>query len=117
MTQIELYNALNDEQKQLHEYLEENDRRVYLFEQDGQICAEVENWTNNGVDMIITLMPFNFDELQSYYEDFDIDEEIDLHRESKDYRNAFTIRQSVEDFEEWEQSLQELIDNYELQVA
>lgn len=82
MTQNELYNTLTDEQKQLHEYLEGNGRRVYLFEQDGQICAEVENWTNGGVDMIINCMPFCVNELQNYLEGFDIDEEIDLYREN-----------------------------------
>lgn len=117
MTQIELYNALNDEQKQLHKYLEENDRRVYLFEQDGQICAEVENWTNGGVDMIINCMPFCVNELQNYLEGFDIDEEIDLYRESEDYRNAFTIRQSLEDFEGWRNELEMLICDFEIAVA
>lgn len=117
MTQIDLYNVLNDEQKRLYDYLEENGRSVYLFEQDSEICAEIEDWTARGVNMIITLMPFNFDELQNYYEDFDIDEEIDLHRQDERYRKVFRISQSVRDFESWETALEKLICNYNDKVA
>lgn len=113
----ELYNELNDEQKRLYDHLEENDYRVYLFEQDGQICAEVENWTDGGVDMIITLMPFTIDELQSYYDDFDIDDEIDLHRQDERYCAAFRITESVRDFTDWEQELERVISEFNSKAA
>ena len=117
MTRRELYSALSDEQKRLHDYLEENGRSVFLFKQDGEICAEVEDWTDRGVNMIITLMPFSFDELQSYYDGFDIDEEIDLHRQDERYRKAFRISHSVSDFENWGTALERLICNYNGKVA
>lgn len=113
----ELYNALNDEQKRLYDHLEENDYRIYLFEQDGQICAEVENWTDGGVDMIITLMPFIIDELQNYYDNFDIDDEIDLHRQDERYRAAFRITASVRDFTDWEQELERVICEFNSKAA
>lgn len=66
----------------------------------------LEQWTNGGVDMIIEIeMEEGKDlitELERYIDNFDIDDEIELYRENKDYRANFTIRQSVEDFEEWE---------------
>ena len=74
MTQQQLYMALTDEQKQLSDLLEDNDYRVCLFERDGKICGEVENWTDGGVDMIINLLPFCIEELQDYYDYFDIDD-------------------------------------------
>lgn len=65
----------------------------------------LEQWTNGGVDMIIYIDKTSNDnlieQLTEYVETFDIDSEIDMYRESKDYKNAFTIRESVHDFERW----------------
>ncbi len=112
MTHNELYDILTEEQRQLFEHLEENDRGVYLFEQDGNICAEVENWTDGGVDMVVTLMPFSIEALQEFYEGFEVDDEIDTHRQDERYRKAFRISDSVRDFEMWEKELEQLIDDY-----
>lgn len=112
MTKTEFYNKLTAEQKRLHKHLEDNDYGMNLFEQDGELCAEVESWTNGGVDMIITLMPFNFDELCEWCDSFDIDEEIDIHRQGNDYCESFTIRESVEDFENWHNELKAMIATY-----
>lgn len=112
MGQQALFSLLKDEQRLLHTHLEDNGYSVSLFEQDGDICAEVENWTNGGVDMIITLMPFDFAELCEWCDSFDIDEEIEIHRQENDYCNAFTIRESVEDFEEWHNNLKATIADY-----
>ena len=43
-----------------------------------------------------------------YIDNFDIDEEIDIYREDKRYREAFTIRQSLQDFENWIKWLNEI---------
>ena len=55
--------------------------------------------------MIITLPSSNNktvkEQLNDYIENFDIDEEIDLYREDKRYKEAFTIRESLKDFENW----------------
>lgn len=80
-----------------------------------QYCEqyELENWTNGGVDMIITLDRTSekslLQQLEDFKENFDIDEEIEMYRESKDYRDNFTIRESLEDFEDWLNSLEEVI--------
>lgn len=112
MIQAELVDKLTPEQLKFHDYLKKNDRCVYLYEQDGNICAEVENWTEGGVDMIIMLNPFSIEEMQNFYDNFDVDEEICVHREDERYRNNFTIRQSVNDFEEWLNELGDLICGY-----
>ena len=93
---------------QLRNFFEENDFLVHQFEQDGQQCAEVEKWTNGGVDMVITLIPFTPDEFIRYVDDFDIDEEIDFYRNDKSYKNTFTIRQSLEDFTNFYENLKEV---------
>lgn len=67
---------------------------------------ELEDWTNGGVDMIIELKRGQEKEdFINYVENFDIDEEIDLYRQDKRYCDAFTCRESVEDFEKWEEMI------------
>ena len=88
--------------------------RIYDCE-NGEI--ELETWTNGGVDMLIYLdMTSNetiTQQFRNYVDNFDIDEEIDLHREGKDYRNAFTITESVEDFEDYVEWLKDILNNLE----
>ena len=90
---------------ELQNFFEEKNFSVNLFEQDNQQCAEIETWTSGGVDMIINLMPFTPDNFFKYVNDFDIDEEIDLNRQDKRYREVFTITNSVEDFNEFKKRL------------
>lgn len=73
---------------------------------------ELEAWTNGGVDMIIEVDILNNDiisELEDYLDNFDIDEEIDMYRQDKRYREAFRITESVKDFEEWVKFIEETI--------
>lgn len=94
----------------LRDFFENEAFLVHPFEQDGQQCAEVEKWTDGGVDMIITLIPFTKDEFISYVDDFDIDEKIDFYRNDKSYKNTFTIRQSLKDFTEFNNMLKRVVE-------
>ena len=75
----------------------------------------LENWTNGGVNMFITIEKHSnntlLEQLERFVDNSDIDEEIDLYRENADYKNNFTIRESLEDFENWVSCLIDLIDN------
>ena len=63
---------------------------------------ELEKWTDGGVDMFIYVNVDNvIDDFCEYAEDFDIDEEIEVHRQDKRYCSAFSIKESVEDFEKY----------------
>ena len=66
---------------------------------------ELEDWTSGGVNMIIYLDKNEklsaTQQFINYIDNFDIDEEIDIYREDKKYKKAFTIRQSLNDFEDW----------------
>ncbi len=93
---------------QLKKFFEDNGFNVYLTKQDKKQCAEIEKWTTGGVDMIIWLNPFNIAEFKSYVNDFNIDEEIDIHRQDERYKSDFTIRQSLEDFTEFHQHLKDI---------
>jgi len=72
--------------------------RIY---EDNQYLT-LETWTDGGVNMIIYISKTMSDSLvkqfESYINSFDIDEEIDLHRQDSRYRNAFRIVESVNDF-------------------
>lgn len=67
------------------------------------VYTSLEQWTNGGVDMIIEFEKNRnvIDALQEYIDNFDIDEEIEIYRQDKRYRENFTIRESLADFENW----------------
>lgn len=77
----------------------ENNFKIYESDDD----IELETWTSGGVNMFIYLDKDKsiVEQLENYINYFDIDEEIDLHREGRDYRLAFTIRESLSDFENY----------------
>ena len=79
---------------------------------------ELESYTDGGVDMFITIEKDNsnnlLEQLRLFVENFDIDEEIDIHRQDTDYRQNFTIRESINDFENWVDYIRDCISKLEL---
>jgi hypothetical protein len=80
---------------------EEKIKSEWHYETDEDGCMELETWTDGGVDMIINVEKGEnwLEVFDKYFEDFDIDAEIDMYRQDKNYCANFTIRESVEDFE------------------
>ena len=96
------------------------------YTENGRLCGyELNTYTPGGVNMIVFLdfrdgeremfseaKPITAEdfvrEFADYMLDFDIDETIDLHRENKQYKEDFTVRDSVEDFEAWVQQMESL---------
>lgn len=99
--------------EKLKEFFEQEDFKVDLFEQDNVQVAEIEKWTDGGVDMIIVLNPFTKKEFAQYVEDFNTDELIDLHRQDNRYKEAFTIRESLDDFTAFHDGLKETLKKLE----
>lgn len=95
---------------ELKNFFEAEGFNVSLFEQDDEQCAEIEKWTNGGVDMIIALQPFTKEEFIERVNSFDIDDEIDIHRQDPQYKAAFKISQSVADFTDFHDSLKETVE-------
>ena len=89
----------------------------YFSVYDSGDSIELETWTNRGVNMFVILHKdiddSYFDQFKAYVQDFDIDEEIDLHRENEQYKRSFTIRESLEDFEEYLLFLETIVQNLE----
>lgn len=79
---------------------------------------ELESYTDGGVDMFITIEKDNsnnlLEQLRLFVKNFDIDEEIDIHRQDTDYRRNFTIRESINDFENWIDYIRDCISKLEL---
>lgn len=78
---------------------------------------ELESWTNGGVNMLISIDKNSdnnlLEQLERFVENFDIDEEIDIHREDENYKRNFTIRESINDFENWVDYIEECISKLE----
>lgn len=85
---------------------------------EGTNEIELESWTDGGVDMFITIDKNSYntllEQLKEFVENFDIDEEIEIYREDTDYRRNFTIRESINDFENWVDYIRDCISKLEL---
>ena len=84
---------------------------------EGTNEIELESWTGGGVDMFITIDKNSYntllEQLKEFVENFDIDEEIDIHREDENYKRNFTIRESINDFENWVDYIRDCISKLE----
>ena len=100
-------------------FMDDNNIGYWRYEENGVCCGiEIEQWTDAGVDMIHFLDGRDKDmedpnwwkeELSDIYNNFDVDDEIDLHRQAEDYRSAFSIRQSLKDFDDYECWLEDIV--------
>ena len=86
----------------------ENNFKIYESDDD----IELETWTSGGVNMFIYLDKDKsvIEQLEDYINYFDFDEEIDLHRQGTDYRQAFTITESVDDFRSYVAWLKDILE-------
>ena len=102
--------------QQCEVFLNENNIFCSRYYNENGECVgiEIEQWTDGGVDMIHLIdgrdrdmndPDWWKDELEAISEAFDVDDEIDINRQDEKYRSAFTYRQSVEDFEEYDKWL------------
>ena len=107
---------------QLVNIAEQYNFTFHEYKENDVLCGyEMEAWTDGGVNMIhfincrdvfypAGLTPYNvLSELEKISAYFDVDDEIDLHRQGNSYRKAFTIRESLEDFEEYQERLKQLV--------
>lgn len=77
--------------------------------------VELETWTNGGVNMHIVLRKDSdksyLQQFEDYLKNFDVDEEIEIRRQDAQYRNVFTIRESLQDFESYKEWLSNVYAN------
>lgn len=71
---------------------------------------ELETFTDGGVNVIIQLSKNDpIGDFKEYVNEFNVDDEIDLHRTNKEYRDLFTIRKSLVDFEDFHKWLKDIV--------
>lgn len=77
--------------------------------------VELETWTNGGVNIHIVLRKDSdknyLEQFEDYLKNFDVDEEIEIRRQDEQYRNVFTIRESLQDFEAYKEWLSNVYAN------
>lgn len=99
--------------KELEKLFNDFGIEVFRTKQDGEECAELNTYTAGGVNMIVWLNPFTVEEFRAWVDDFDVDSEIDIHRQDKRYRDAFSLTNSVEDFTEYINRMKQICGNLE----
>jgi len=76
---------------------------------DGQF--ECSQHTNGGVEMVIYIDKNNIiKDFEEYLDNFDIDSEIDMYRQDQDYKNNFTISESIQDFKDFLEDNKKLLE-------
>ena len=106
--------------QQILDIIEAKGISIDNYEENGKLCGyELETYTAGGVNQIIFLDFRNEEQdaenvndfikkFNSYVRSIDIDEEIELNRQNQNYKDNFTLRQSLDDFEEWKSELKEI---------
>ena len=92
--------------KKIREILE---KHFNIYESNTEY--ELENWTDGGVDMFINIDKDKniIEELEKFIENVDIDEEIEILRQNDDYKMNFTIKESLNDFENWLENIKDIV--------
>lgn len=85
----------------------------YFYIHNDENELSLESWSIGGVDMWIYLDKKSDDsvvaQLEDYINNFDIDEEIEIYREDEEYKEVFTISESLKDFENWIEWIKNII--------
>jgi hypothetical protein len=92
----------------LKTFFEKREFVVYAGTEKNEAYAEIEKWTKGGVDMIMLIQPFTVESFLKVVEDFNVDEEIEVHRQDSSYKRQFTIDKSLKDFTDFHNHLKEV---------
>lgn len=111
---------------QIFDIIESKDISIDKYTESEKLCGyELNTYTNGGVNEIIFIDFRNSDYDPTDASDFltvfnerinsiDIDDEIENNRQDKSYKEAFSLTQSVEDFTDWKQGLDTLLEEINL---
>jgi hypothetical protein len=93
---------------------------IYQYKEKNKLCGyELNTYTDGGVNQIVFIDFRNTDKDPKNENDFkqlfldrinsiDIDDEIEMNRQDKTYKESFTLTQAVKDFESWKNDLLKL---------
>lgn len=111
-----LYERLQDVNKAFYVYLiNHNDiADVYLFEQDGCVRAEIDTYTDDGIEMLVTTNEeLSTGDVNEYLRYFDVDENVQLHYNVENRPSYFTLRVLLDNFENWQEDMKKIMSDYE----
>ena len=103
--------------KQIFKKIENANISIDEYKEGKKLCGyELNTYTNGGVNQIVFIdfrdtkkKPKNAGDFKELFlervESIDVDEEIELHRQDKAYKQAFTISQGLKDFTDWKEEL------------
>lgn len=106
--------------KKIFDKIEKAGISIDEYKEENKLCGyELNTYTTGGVNQLVFVDFRDSSKNPKDEKDFkelflerinsiDIDEEIDLHREMKGYKQAFTIAQSLKDFKSWKKDLLKL---------
>lgn len=109
--------------KKIIKKLEKANISVHEYEEGGKLCGyELNTYTNGGLNQIVFVDFRNSDkdpkkakdfkeEFLNRVKDIDVDEEVELNRQNAQYRNDFTLRESLDDIQEWKEDIVKLAES------
>jgi hypothetical protein len=107
--------------KKTFDKIEKSGISINDYEEEGKLCGyELNTCTDGGVNVIIFIDFRDTDKDPKNEKDFkdlfsehvnniDIDEEIELNRQDKSYKQAFTLTEAVKDFTAYKKRLSKLV--------
>lgn len=109
--------------KKIFNKIEKASISIHEYEENDKLCGyELNTYTNGGLNQVV-LVDFrdtdkdpkkakDFKELfLQRVKDIDVYEEVEMNRQNKQYRDAFTLRESLDDIEEWKKELVKLAES------
>jgi hypothetical protein len=107
--------------KKIFDKIENANISIHEYKEDEKLCGyELNTYTDGGVNQIVFIDfrdtgkdPKNEKDFKKLFSErvdsIDIDEEIEMNRQDKSYRQAFTLTQAVKDFTAYKEDLLKLI--------
>ena len=109
--------------KKIIQTIEKANISVHKYEEGKKLCGyELDTHTEGGLNQIVFVdfrqtnkdpkKAKDFKELfVQRIKDIDVDEEVELNRQNKQYRNDFTLRESLDDIEAWKERMLKLAES------
>ena len=106
--------------KKIFDKIENANIQIFKYKEDGKLCGyELNTYTEGGLNQIVFVDfrdtkkdPENEKDFKELFseriESIDVDEEIEMNRQNKGYRDAFTLTQALKDVKAWKKGLLKL---------
>ena len=109
--------------KKIIQTIEKAGISIHKYEEGKKLCGyELNTYTDGGLNQIVFIDFRQTDKDPKKAKDFkelfvqrmkdtDVDEEVELNRQNKQYRNDFTLRESLDDIQAWKDELLKLAES------